>query len=61
MDAAHFRRRAQKARELARTGEDARLTQMLLDVAAEMDAEADAMEATLKPQASRTIKDDVAA
>jgi hypothetical protein len=33
---------------MARTGEDVRLTQMLLEVAAEMDAEADAIEAATK-------------
>jgi hypothetical protein len=58
LDAAHFRHRAERARELARTGEDVRLTQMLLQVAAEMDAEADAIEATAK---KRSCEDGVAA
>jgi hypothetical protein len=53
LDAAHFRRRAETAREMARTGEDVRLTQMLLEVAAEMDAEADAIEASAKKRACK--------
>jgi len=44
---------------MARTGEDVRLTQMLLEVAAEMDAEADAMETAAKRPAR--CKDGVAA
>jgi hypothetical protein len=52
VDAAYFRSRAERAREMARSGEDVRLTQMLLEVAAEMDAEADAIEASAqRPQA----------
>jgi hypothetical protein len=43
---------------MARTGEDVRLTQMLLEVAAEMDAEADAIEAAAE---KRPCKDSVAA
>ncbi len=45
MDAMHFRHRAERARELARSGEDPRLTHMLLEVALEMEAEAEAIEA----------------
>ena len=45
MDAQHFRRRAAQARELAKSGDDVRLANMLLDVASDMDAEADAIEA----------------
>lgn len=45
MDAAHFRTRARTAREMAQAGEDVRLAQMLLEVAADMEAEADAIEA----------------
>jgi hypothetical protein len=45
LDASHFRKRAAIARELAQTGEDVRLTQMLLELAADLDAEADTMEA----------------
>jgi hypothetical protein len=45
LDAAHFRKRAARARELAQFGDDLRISQMLLDVAHEMDAEADAIDA----------------
>jgi hypothetical protein len=45
LDASHFRRRAAIARELALTGEDVRLAQMLMELAADLDAEADTMEA----------------
>ena len=45
LNASHFRQRAAQARELAKSGDDARLTQMLLEVACDMDAEADLMEA----------------
>ncbi len=61
MDAAHFRNRAAKAREMARAGEDARLAQMLLQVAADMDAEADAIDAGIDCPGKRSCKDDVAA
>ena len=61
MDADHFRNRAAKAREMARIGEDARLSQMLLEVAADMDAEADAIEAAAMPAGRHVRKDDVAA
>ncbi len=44
MDAAHFRQRAARAREMAQSGDDVRLSQMLLEVALDLDAEADAME-----------------
>nr|WP_294523678.1 hypothetical protein [uncultured Rhodopila sp.] len=45
MDANHFRNRAAKAREMARAGDDARLAEMLLEVALDLEAEADAIEA----------------
>ncbi len=45
MDAIHFRLQAAHAREMAMSGEDLRLTEMLLEVARELDAEADALEA----------------
>lgn len=44
MDAIHFRQRAARARELAQSGDDVRLSRMLLEVASDLDAEADAME-----------------
>ncbi|HVY15453.1 MAG TPA: hypothetical protein VHB27_09500 [Rhodopila sp.] len=47
MDAAHFRAKAKAAREMARGGDDARLAQMLLDLAADLDAEADAIDAAV--------------
>jgi hypothetical protein len=40
---------------MARSGEDVRLTQMLLEVAAEMDAEADAIDASAK-RASMAVR-----
>lgn len=45
MDANHFRNRAAKARAMARAGDDARLAEMLLEVALDLEAEADAIEA----------------
>ena len=45
MDATHFRRRAASAREMAQSGEDIRLSQMLLDVAIDLEAEAAAIDA----------------
>lgn len=45
MDARHFRYRAERARELACSGEDPRLAQMLLQVAFDMEAEAEVIEA----------------
>ena len=45
MNAAHFRNRAARARAMAQNGEDIRLSRMLLDVANELDAEADLIEA----------------
>ena len=47
MDATHFRQRAARARELAQSGDDIRLSRMLLDVAADLDAEAEAIEAEI--------------
>src|ERR1700689_2100555 len=44
LDADHFRQRAARARELAQSGDDIRLSRMLLEVAVELDAEAEAME-----------------
>jgi hypothetical protein len=45
LDATHFRQRAARARELAQSGDDVRLSRMLLDVASDLDAEAEAIEA----------------
>lgn len=45
LDAAHFRERAARAREMAQSGDDLRLSRMLLEVALDLDAEAEAMEA----------------
>ena len=45
MDAGYFRYRAEWARELACLGEDQRLAQMLLQVAFDMEAEAEVIEA----------------
>jgi hypothetical protein len=45
LNASHFRQRAVIARELAQAGEDRRLAQMLLELAIDLDAEADAIEA----------------
>lgn len=45
MNAAHFRKRAATARELAKSGDDLRLSRMLLEVAEDLEAEAEAMEA----------------
>ena len=44
LNANHFRQRAARARELAQSGDDIRLSRMLLEVAFDMDAEADAIE-----------------
>ncbi|MEA2742787.1 MAG: hypothetical protein QOG25_1158, partial [Acetobacteraceae bacterium] len=41
MNASHFRQRAARAREMAQFGDDIRISQMLLEVAQEMDAEAE--------------------
>ena len=51
MDALHFRTRAAKARMMAENGDDVRISRMLLDVADELDAEADLMEAEAATQA----------
>lgn len=45
MDATHFRQRAARARELAQSGDDMRLSRMLLEVASDLEAEADSIEA----------------
>jgi hypothetical protein len=47
LDATHFRQRAARARELAQSGDDIRLSRMLLDVAVDLDAEAEAIEAEM--------------
>jgi hypothetical protein len=46
MDAIHFRRRAAQARETAQYGNDIHLSTMLKEVAGDLDAEAEALEAT---------------
>ena len=51
MDALHFRTRAAKARIMAKNGDDVQLSRMLLDLADELDAEADLMEAEAMTQA----------
>jgi hypothetical protein len=45
VDANHFRNRAARAREMAKSGDDPRLVEMLLDVARDLDAEAEAIDA----------------
>jgi hypothetical protein len=45
MDAAHFRKRASEARAMAGLGEDVTLMKLLLEVANDLDAEADVIEA----------------
>ena len=45
MDAIHFRQKAANAREMAQSGDDIRLSRMLLEVALDFDAEAEAIEA----------------
>jgi hypothetical protein len=45
VDAAHFRRRAAEARAIATLGQDTTLYHLLLEVAQDLDAEADAIEA----------------
>jgi PilZ domain len=45
LDAIHFRQRAADAREMAKSGDDIRLSQMLLEVAVDLEAEAEAIEA----------------
>jgi hypothetical protein len=45
LDATHFRLRAARAREMAQSGDDIRLSRMLLEVALDLDAEAEAIEA----------------
>lgn len=45
MNTEHFRQRAARAREMAQFGDDLRISQMLLEVARDMDAEAEAIEA----------------
>lgn len=53
MDASHFRQRAAIARELAQAGEDRRLAHMLLELAIDLDAEAEAIEAEQARTADR--------
>lgn len=45
MDANHFRSWAARAREMAKSGDDPRLAEMLLEVARDLDAEAEAIDA----------------
>jgi hypothetical protein len=45
LDATHFRQRAARAREMAQSGDDIRLSRMLLEVALDLEAEAEAIEA----------------
>lgn len=45
MDALHFRRRAAYAREIAKSGEDPWISEMLLEVAGDLDAEAATIDA----------------
>ena len=45
MDASYFRKRAAIARELAQTGDDVRLAQMLMELAVDLEAEAEAIQA----------------
>jgi hypothetical protein len=47
LDATHFRQRAASAREMAQSGDDLQLSRMLLDVASDLDAEAEAIEAEM--------------
>lgn len=58
LDATQFRQHAARAREMAKSGDDIRLSRMLLDVAHELDAEADLMEteapSARPPMAART-------
>jgi hypothetical protein len=53
LEAIHFRLRAAHAREIAQFGDDLRLSRMLLDVALDLDAEAEAMEAEQTKQLNR--------
>jgi hypothetical protein len=45
VDSQHFRRRAAEARALAKLGQDAKLASLLLEVAQDLDAEADVIDA----------------
>jgi hypothetical protein len=47
VDANHFRQRAASAREMAQFGEDRRLSDMLLEVACDLEAEAEIIEAEM--------------
>jgi hypothetical protein len=53
MDATHFRLRAARAREMAQNGDDIRLSRMLLEVASDLDAEAEAIEAEMGAEGGR--------
>ncbi len=53
MDAAHFRHQAEHARALAKLGDDPLLTQMLLEVACDLDAEAEAIQARASAASSK--------
>jgi hypothetical protein len=51
LDALHFRKSAARARIMAQNGDDVRISRMLLQLADEMDAEADLIEAEAQAQA----------
>ncbi len=53
MEASHFRLRAAHAREMAQFGEDLQLSRMLLEVAMDLDAEAEAIETEQTTQLRR--------
>lgn len=54
MDAIRFRDRAAKAREMAKSGDDVRLSRMLLDVARDLDAEAEAIDSETRVRISKS-------
>lgn len=54
MDSRHFRQKAARAREMAQSGDDIRLSRMLLEVALDLDVEAEAMEAQETPGGHRS-------
>jgi hypothetical protein len=51
----HFRTRAATARAMAETGSDPRLSLLLLELARDLEAEADAMETNVTSPETRTI------
>jgi hypothetical protein len=54
LNASHFRQRAARAREMAQFGDDFRISQMLLEVALDMDTEAAAIEARYPDEQRRS-------